>query len=82
MTDDENIWPKGPSEYSDLFDWPRFNASKILDAGPEFAENFKQLLHPCKIEVFDCFAGTGNGSTSFKMQYRALAEALGYSPSF
>ncbi|CAK9062668.1 unnamed protein product [Durusdinium trenchii] len=71
-----NVWPKGSSEYSDLFDWPAGNASKMFLADPVFIENFKELFRTCKIEVFDSFAGTGNGSTAFKLQHRALAEAL------
>lgn len=76
-----NVWPKGSSEYSDLFDWAAGNASKMFLADPVFIENFKELFRTCKIEVFDSFAGTGNGSTAFKLQHRALAEALRFSSS-
>lgn len=68
----------GPSSLTDLFDWPS-RYSNILMSQKTYNESFKNLAENYKIVVYDSYAGTGTGSTSFKQMFLAMASATGAS---
>ena len=71
-------WTNGPDNVRDLFLWPEFNASRLLEDRPVDSDtkvaDLKRLLHFLShdIEVHEAYGGTGNGATTLHRQIAAL----------
>ena len=71
-------WTNGPDNVRDLFLWPEFNASRLLEDRPVDSDSkvadVKRLLHLLShdIEVHEAYGGTGNGATTLHRQVTAL----------
>ena len=71
-------WTNGPDNVRDLFLWPEFNASRLLEDRPVDSDtkvaDLKRLLHFLShdIEVHEAYGGTGNGATTLHRQITAL----------
>ena len=71
-------WTNGPDNVRDLFLWPEFNASRLLEDRPVDSDSkvadVKRLLHLLShdIEVHEAYGGTGNGATTLHRQITAL----------
>ena len=69
--------PEGPTSLAELFQWPRFNAQKLLVESPQSAElrtNFRELLK-YDIEIHDSYSGTGTGSVTLHLQHKHMMSA-------
>ena len=67
---------KGPNDLPGLFQWASFNA-KTLFTDPIHKKSFESLVANTDFEIYDFFAGSGNGSTTMKNQFHAMTTALG-----
>ena len=71
-------WTNRPDNVRDLFLWPEFNASRLLEDRPVDSDtkvaDLKRLLHFLShdIEVHEAYGGTGNGATTLHRQITAL----------
>ena len=56
-------WPAGPGIVADLFDWPLYNAQKMLggNMATTRAQNVAAFMKK-KIRINEAFAGTGTGA--------------------
>ena len=67
-------WPDGPTSLEELFQWPRFNAVKLLKEMEEsclVVDRLKKVLAR-DVWVFDSYAGMGTGSWTLHMQHKHM----------
>ena len=84
QTADQEGWPLGPSRVEDLFQWPGWNANRLLDNSDEeplAQKSIKttrlQRLLPwlsLDFEIHEAYGGSGNGATTFHKQLAALQQ--------
>lgn len=70
--------PDGPKALPELFQWPRYNARKLLLESPEsntLRSNFQNLLK-YDIEIHDNYSGTGTGSVTLHLQHKHMMSAF------
>lgn len=66
--------PDGPTTLVDLFQWPEFNASKLLKEANDASmavQRLKDILQR-EIHVFDSYSGMGTGSFTLHIQQRHM----------
>ena len=67
-------WPDGPTTLDELFLWPSFNATCLMnhpDVGERVTANIKNLMN-YDIYINDAYSGTGSGATTLHMQHNHL----------
>ena len=78
-------WPEGPGTVPELFDWPLYNATKLLqghghdgqERGSDRLRNLKGLLQRItKVIINESFAGTGTGAATLHQAVAALQAEL------
>lgn len=70
--------PDGPQKVMDLFLWPSYNTSRLLDheyMGEKFCARVMNLL---KYDIFvnEAYAGTGSGAVTLHLQHAHFKRAL------
>lgn len=69
--------PEGPSSLRELFQWPAFNATRLLrdSANSEqYRKNFAKIAR-IPVHMHEAYSGMGTASMTLHMQHRQLVSA-------